>query len=100
MPVGKHSSSEITISLEDAPEGTPRVITAFVLTMGPAKITANMQKSTAFGALWDTFLPTGISMVDKFTLAGLWDDSAGGPAPHSVFLTPDVSPTAGTRALV
>ncbi len=100
MGAGKHSSSEITISLEDSPEGTPRLITAFILTMGAAKITANMQKTTAYGALWDTFLPTGLSMVDKFTLTGLWDDSAGGLAPHTVFLTPDVSPTAGTRALV
>src|SRR5258708_1801939 len=100
MAVGKHSSSEVTVSLEDAPEGTPRIITAFILTIGPCKITSIMQKSTAFVDAWDKMLPTGMSKIDPITLTGFWDDSAGGTAPHSVFLTPDVSPNAGTRALV
>jgi hypothetical protein len=100
MSVGKHSSSEVTVSLEDAQEGTPRLVTAFILTISAVKITSIMQKSTAFGDTWDKMLPTGLMKADPITLTGFWDDSAGGTAPHTVFLTPDTNPNSGTRALV
>jgi len=99
MAVGKHSSSEVTFSLEDSQEGTPRLLTGFLLRMGPAKITSILQKATAFGAAWDTMLPTGVSKVDPITIGGLWDDSAT-PSPHTVLLTPDTNPNSGTRAIV
>jgi hypothetical protein len=98
MAAGKHGSSEITISYDDGPGGTPRTVTPFVLTMGAVKITSNMQANTPFGATVEAMLPTGVSKIDPMTLHGFWDDTAT-TGPHTVFLTPDTSPQASTRTL-
>ena len=98
MAAGKHGSSEITISYDYRPGGTPRAVTPYVLTMGAVKLTSNMQVSTAFGASIETMLPTGMSKIDQITLHGFWDDTAT-VAPHVVFLVPDTSPQAATRTL-
>jgi hypothetical protein len=98
MAAGKHGSSEITISYDDGPGGTPRTVTSFVLTMGAVKITSQMQANTPFGATVEAMLPTGISKIDPITLHGFWDDTAT-TGPHTVFLTPDTSPQASTRTL-
>ena len=99
MAVGKHSSSEVTFSLEDSQEGTPRLLTGFLLTMGAAKISAILQKSTAYGVAWEAMLPTGLQKADPITITGFWDDSAT-PSPHTVLISPDILPNSGTRALV
>jgi len=98
MAAGKHGSSEITISYDDGPGGTPRTITAFVLTMGGIKITSNMQANTPYGATIEAKLPTGVSKYDPITIHGYWDDTAT-TGPHTVFLAPDTSPQASTRTL-
>ena len=99
MPTGKHGSSEITITYDDAPGGTGRAVTNFILTMGAAKITAEMQASEAFGDIWAEFTPTGRKKMDAITLAGLWDDTAT-TGPHVVFIEVDDSPADDTRTLV
>src|SRR4051812_14538503 len=98
MAAGKHGSSEITISYDDGPGGTPRTVTSFVLTMGAVKITSNLQANTPFGATVEAMLPTGVSKIDPITLHGFWDDTVT-TGPHTVFLTPDTSPQASTRTL-
>lgn len=98
MAAGKHGSSEITISYDDGPGGTPRTITGFVLTMGGVKLTSNMQGATAFGDTIEKMLPTGVSKIDQITLHGYWDDTAT-TGPHVVFIAPDTSPQASTRTL-
>lgn len=98
MAAGKHGSSEITISYDDGPGGTPRTITSFVLTMGGVKLTSNMQAGTAFGDTIEKMYPTGVSKIDQITLHGFWDDTAT-TGPHVVFLAPDTSPQANTRTL-
>lgn len=98
MPAGKHGSAEITVSYDDAPGGSLRVITAFVLTMGGVKLTSNMQANTPFGATFEAMLPTGVSKIDQITLGGFWDDTAT-TGPHAVFIAPDTSPQAATRTL-
>lgn len=99
MAAGKHASSEITITYDDGPGGTGRAVTNYILTMGAAKITANMQASTAFGDAWEEMLPTGIKKMDPITLTGFWDDTAT-TGPHVVFLDPDDGPQDSTRTLV
>ncbi len=99
MAAGKHGSSEITITYDDAPGGTGRAITNFVLTMGAAKITQNMATGVAFGQAWEHFNPTGVGKMDAMTLTGFWDDTAA-TGPHVVFLTPDDGPQDDTRTLV
>lgn len=98
MAAGKHGSSEITISYDDGPGGTPRTITSFVLTMGAVKLTSNMQANTPYGATVEAMLPTGVSKIDQITLHGYFDDTATS-GPHVVFIAPDTSPQASTRTL-
>lgn len=98
MAAGKHGSSEITVSYDDGPGGTPRTITSYVLTMGAIKLTSNMQANTPFGATVEAMLPTGVSKIDQVTIHGFWDDTATS-GPHVVFLAPDTSPQASTRTL-
>jgi hypothetical protein len=98
MAAGKHGSAEITVSYDDGPGGTPRTITAFILTMGAVKITSNMEANTPLGAALEAMLPVGVSKIDQITLSGYFDDTAT-TGPHVVFLTPDTSPQAATRTL-
>lgn len=98
MSTGKHGSAEITITYDDGPGGTPRIITPYVLTFGGIKLTSQMQKSTAYGVAIEALLPTGISTIAQITLTGLFDDTAT-VGPHVVFIAPDTSPQAATRTL-
>lgn len=98
MAAGKHGSSEITISYDDGPGGTPRTITSYVLTMGGVKLTSVMQPSTAYGDSVMKKLPTGMTEIPPITIHGFWDDTAT-TGPHVVFLAPDTSPQASTRTL-
>ncbi len=98
MAAGKHGSQEISITYDDGPGGTPRIITPYVLTMGGVKLTSNMQKSTAYGVAIEAMLPTGLSVIAQITITGLFDDTAT-VGPHIVFIAPDTSPQAATRTL-
>lgn len=96
MPAGKHGSSEITISYDNA-AGTPVVLTCAVLTIGPVKITSGMQAATTFCDVIEKQLPTGMSKIDPMKLTGFFDDTAGGE--HATFKTVDTNPQAATRTL-
>jgi hypothetical protein len=98
MPAGKHGSSEVTITYDDGPGGTPRVITAFILTMGAVKLSSQFDPSTPYGATVMSKLPTGVTEIPDIDLEGFWDDTAT-TGPHTVFLVPDTSPQAATRTL-
>jgi hypothetical protein len=96
---GKYGSQSITVTLEDAPGGTARTITNFILTMGGIKITALTQPSHAFGDSWEEHTPTGMKKGDPITLTGFWDTTAD-TGPHVVFLSPDDGPQDDGRELV
>ena len=96
---GKYGSSSVTISLEDAPGGTARAVTNFILEMGGVKVTANTEQSNAFGDAWEEHTPTGMRKVDPITLSGFWDTTAT-TGPHVVFITPDSDPNGDGRELV
>jgi hypothetical protein len=95
---GKYGSPSVTVTLDDS-GGTPRVITGHVLTMGGAKITANMMPSHTFGDAWEEHTPTGLQKGEDMTLEGFWDTTAT-TGPHAVFGTLDSSPQGTTRTLV
>jgi hypothetical protein len=99
MAAGKHGSSEITISYDDGPGGSLRVLTPYVQNFGGVKLTSVMQKSTAFGDSIEKMLPTGMSIIAQIPISGLWDDTAL-VGPHIVFIAPDTSPQASTRSMV
>lgn len=98
MAAGKHGSTEITISYDDGPGGTLRVITPYVLSFGGIKLSALQQKSTTFASTVEAMLPTGMSVIAQITIGGLFDDTAT-VGPHVVFIAPDTSPQASTRTL-
>ena len=98
MAVGKHGSSEITVTYDDGPGGTPRAITGFILTLGGVKITSKMQASTAFGDVTSKKLPTGLTDLADIPITGFWDDTTV-TGPHVVLGVPDTSPQAATRTL-
>ena len=99
MAAGKHGSSEIVVSYDDAPGGTLRVITSFVLTFGGVKITSKMQASTAYGDTVEKKLPTGMTALADIPIEGFWDDTAT-TGPHVVFIAPDDGPQDLMRSLV
>lgn len=73
--MSKYGSASVTITLDDS-GGTPRIITAFVLSMGGLKITNKTQISTAYGDAWEKALVTGIRAGTPIALSGLFDDTA------------------------
>lgn len=97
MPAGKHGSSEITISYDNA-AGSPVVLSCALLTIGPVKISSNMQAGTTFCDTIEKQLPTGMSKIDNIKLTGFFDDTPA-TGEHSVFLPVDTNPQALTRTL-
>jgi len=98
MP-GKYGSASVTITYDDGPGGTGRVITGHVLTMSGAKITSAMQASHAFGDGWEESTPSGLMKMDPVTVTGFFDTTAT-TGPHVVFIAPDDGPQDSTRTLV
>lgn len=98
MP-GKYGSQSITISYDDSPGGSLRVVTGHILTMSGVKITSAMQASHAFGDSWEESTPTGMKKMDPVTMQGLWDTTPT-TGPHAVFVEPDDGPQDDTRSLV
>lgn len=101
MATGKHASSEVTITYDDAPGGTGRAMQQAVLTMSGIKIEAATQLSHAFGDAWEESSPSGMRKVPAITLTGFFDDTAT-TGPHIVFrvVDGDIAPEASTRTLV
>jgi hypothetical protein len=71
----KFSSAGFTATLDDS-AGVPRIVTAFVMTMGALEISNNTQKSTALGDGWEKLLATGIQSGTPIALSGILDDTA------------------------
>ena len=100
MAAGKHGSSEVTFSIDDAPGGSPTVMTNYLLTIGGAKIENVLQPSHAFGDAWEEMLATGFARVPEIPVTGYFDDTAS-TGPHTVFQvkSADRSPQAATRTV-
>ncbi len=97
MSVGKHGSSEWTISIDDAQGGSLRAITPYVTSVSGLKITSLTQLITAFNDTFEKSSPTGVKKVDPITFGGFFDDTAT-VGPHVVFQTPDTTIYDGTTA--
>jgi len=101
MAVGKQSSKEVTITYDDAPAGTPRIITNFIMEMGGAKIVVETEQSEAFGDAWREFMRTGMRSSPDISMSGTFDTTAT-TGPHVTLrpLDADAEPMNGTRSLV
>jgi hypothetical protein len=101
MAVGKQGSKEVTITYDDSPAGTPRIITNFAMELGGAKIVVETEQSEAFGDAWREHMRTGMRSVPDIPCSGTFDTTAT-TGPHVVLrpLDADAEPMNGTRTLV
>lgn len=74
--MAKYGSSVVTVTLDDAPGGTPRIITPYVNTIGEIGIELLTQQTMPFGSAFETHTPTGIEKTPDIALTGFFDDTA------------------------
>ncbi len=93
-----YGSKDFTLTLADAPGGTPRAIT--LTNQVALKIIARMMNTTALGVEWDTVQPTGSKSVENIVMEGFFND--GSNESHAMFeiKTADSAPASVGRALV
>lgn len=98
--MAKHSPSEVTVTIDDAPGGTPRVITPYVTTIGGLSIESITQQTNPFGVSNESHTPVGITKVADVQIGGFFDDTAL-VGPHVVFqiAAADISPASVGRVL-
>ena len=96
---GKYGPSSVTVTLEDAPGGTARSLTNFILNGISAKDMSEMQETTALGDSWKERTPIGIRDSEDIELEMIWDTTAT-TGTHAVFLAIDDGPQDDGRELV
>lgn len=90
--MSKHGSSEITVTIDDAPGGTPRNITAYVNDIGGIEIENFTQQTNPFGSSSESNTPTGMEKTPDIAIGGFHDNVANGP--HAV-----LKPAAADKAV-
>lgn len=95
---GKYGSASASITIDDH-GGTPRDITAHVLTIGGLKITEITEENSPFGMANERYTPTGKQKFGPVTVTGNFDTTAT-TGPHAVFSTLETTPQDSTRTLV
>lgn len=94
-----YGSNSVTITLDDGPGGTGRVITPYVTEIGGVKIEALTQPTHSFGDSAEEHTPTGMKRYPAIPIKGFFDDTAT-VGPHVVMIAPDDDPSDATRTLV
>ena len=74
--MAKYGSSVVTVTFDDAPGGTPRIVTPYVNTIGGLKIENLTQQTNPFGTANESHTPTGMEKTPDITIAGFFDDTA------------------------
>lgn len=74
--MAKYGSSVVTVTLDDAPGGTPRIITPYVNTIGGLGIELLTQQTNPFGTAFESHTPTGMERTPDIALTGFYDDAA------------------------
>jgi glucose/arabinose dehydrogenase len=95
---GKYGSASATVTLDDH-GGTPRIITAHVLTIGGLKITEITEENSPFGMANEQYTPVGKQKFGPVALHGNYDTTAT-LGPHVMFSTLETTPQDTTRTLV
>ena len=99
--MAKHSPSEVTVTIDDAPGGTPRVITPYVTTIGGLSVESITEQTNPFGVATEQHTPVGITKVADIAIGGFFDEVAT-VGPHVIFevKAADISPASVGRVLV
>ncbi len=95
---GKYGSASAAVTIDDH-GGTPRIITAHVLTIAGMKITQITEENSPFGVAYEQNTPVGKQKFGPVTIHGNYDTSAT-TGPHVVFSTLETTPQDSTRTLV
>jgi hypothetical protein len=82
----KHGQNEVIVTIDDAPGGTPRVITPYVSTIGNVGVESITQQTNAFGAASEQHDPVGLDKTADIAIGGFLDDTAL-VGPKIVFFT-------------
>lgn len=97
MP-GKYGSASAVVTIDDH-GGTPRIITAHVLSIGGLKIAQITEENSPFGMANEQNVPVGKQKFGPVPIHGNYDTSAT-TGPHVVFSTLETTPQDATRTLV
>lgn len=84
--MAKHGPQEVVVTIDDAPGGTPRVITPYVNTIGAVGLESITQATNPFGATSEQNTPVGIDKTADISINGFLDDTAL-VGPKVVFFT-------------
>jgi hypothetical protein len=84
MATGKHGPQEVVITIDDAPGGTPRIITPYVNTIGGIGNENITQETNPFGTTSQQNTPVGIDKVADIDISGFLDDTVN-VGPKAVF---------------
>ena len=98
--MAKHGSAEVVITIDDAPGGTPTVITQYVMTLGGLKIENITQQTNPFGSTAESHTPVGVEKTPDIPMSGFHDDAANGPHDVLKLQAADKSPASVGRVLV
>jgi hypothetical protein len=71
-----HGPQEVAITIDDAPGGTPRIITPYVNTIGEIGLENITQETNPFGTTSMQNTPVGIDKVADIPISGFFDDTA------------------------
>jgi hypothetical protein len=82
--MAKHGPQEVTVTIDDAPGGTPRVITPYVNTIGEVGLESITQETNPFGTTSMQSTPVGIDKVADIAINGFLDDTVN-VGPKAVF---------------
>lgn len=99
-----HGSTEVIITIDDAPGGTARIITPYVRDISGIKVEAITQQTNPFGGATVVNTPVGVTRTPDITLHGFFDDTAD-VGPHVVFGAAaswalDIAPASVGRELI
>jgi hypothetical protein len=102
--MAKYGPSVVTVTIDDAPGGTPRIITPYVTSIGDIGLESITQQTNPFGVASEQHTPVGLDKTDDIPLTGFLDDTAS-VGPKAVFFLAaswalDKAPASVGRTLV
>lgn len=84
--MAKSGPTTVTVTIDDAPGGTPRIITPFVTGIGGLTLESITQETNPFGATSIQNTPVGLEKTPDIEIKGFFDDTTV-TGPHVVFGT-------------
>lgn len=102
--MAKYGPSVVTVTIDDAPGGTARIITPYVLSIGGLELESITQQTNPFGVTSVAHTPVGLDQTPDIPIMGLLDDTAS-VGPKAVFFNAsnwalDRAPGSAGRILV